>query len=167
MMKSFLSTVAIFMCVAGPVRAQAPPPLPAAEVAKIKADVTAAAHEYLRLFSAQDAKGVSTKAYAQPALSLSTTGVSLIDPATQMAGLEQTFKRIVSEGWIKSVFVNPSVCVLNANAALMTSRFQRFDKSDQVIFEGAETALYAKTSEGWKMVGLFGHGLDKTITCSD
>jgi hypothetical protein len=172
MINRFVKAAAVAACIAGaPALAQAPQqppaPIPAAEVAKIKADVIKAAHDYLATYSKKDAKGVAMGAYSQPSISIGADGVSITDPAKQMAGLETTFKTRTAEGWVKSAFVDPSVCVLNPNTALMTSHFRRYDKDNKPYFESNETALYARTPQGWRMVGLFGHQLNKTVTCSD
>jgi hypothetical protein len=141
--------------------------LAAADVAKIKAEVIKAGDDYLATFSKEDWKGVAETVYSRPAISIGPNGVEAIDPAKQIEGYTANVKNLKAMGWVKSAFYNPTVCVINANTALLSSKFRRYDKDNKVIFEAAETALFGKTAGGWKMVGLFGHALDKVVTCND
>ncbi len=168
MMKRFVGAVVVAaMCVAvSPASAQQKP-VPAAEVAKIKADVIKAANDYLATFSKEDWKGVAENVYSHPAIQNGPTGVSNIDPAKQIEGYTSNVKNMKAAGWVKSAFYNPTVCVINPNTALMSSRFRRYDKDNKVIAENAETGLFAKVGDNWKLVGLFGHVVDKVITCND
>jgi len=167
MMNRIVGAIAIGMCIAATPAAAQQKPLTAAEVAQIKADVIKAGNDYLATYSKQDAEGVAKKSYSPVAVSIGQSGASAIDANKQMEGLKNTFKQRVSEGWVKSAFYNPTVCVVNANTALLSSKFRRYDKDGKQIFEAAEVLLYAKNPAGWQIVGLFGHAVDKVITCND
>ncbi len=162
-----IAVVSVLACIAGtPAFAQQKPMTPD-DVAKIKADVIKAANNYLATFSKQDFKGIADKVYSHPAIAINADGVQIIDPVKQAEGMAKNVEAYKKGGWASSDFHDPKVCVINANVALMSSVFRRLDKDGKVYMEGAETDLFARTADGWKMVGLFAHSPSKTIICND
>jgi NTF2-like protein (DUF6841) len=145
--------------------AQEVPGVPTAEVAKIKADVTAAANEYMAKFSREDAKGVAESVYSHPAVTIRDGSVELTDQAKIADRYANSIKKLKADGWVRSAFLNPTVCVLTSTVALMSTQYARYDKDNKVILVGAETDVFAKTPQGWKLVALFGHGAEGGITC--
>src|SRR6202023_2690457 len=117
-------------------------------IARIKADVTAAANEYLAKFSREDAKGIAESVYSHPAFTITNGGVEITDEAKIADRLTNNFKTLKTGGWVRSAFLNPKVCVLSRNVALMSSKFARYDKDNKVIFEGGETDVFARTPQG-------------------
>ena len=141
--------------------------VPAAEVAQIKADVTAAANEYLAKFSRGDAKGIAESVYSHPAITIRNGTVELTDEAAIADRYTNNIKTLKTTGWVKSAFIDPKVCVLSRTVALMSSRFARYDKDNKVIVENGETDLFTKTPQGWKLVALFGHDAAGGINCKE
>ena len=168
MINRLIYGVVIASCIAGTVQgAQQVAGVPAAEVAKIKADVTAAANEYMARFSREDAKGIAESVYSHPAFTIRDGNVEIADQSTLADGYANTLKRLKADGWVRSAFLNPKVCVLTPNVALMSAKYARYDKDNKVILVGAETDVFAKTPQGWKLVALFGHGAEGGINCKD
>jgi uncharacterized NTF2-like protein DUF6841 len=160
--------VVIASCVVATVQgAQQVPGVPPAEVARIKADVTAAANEYMAKFSREDAMGIAENVYSHPAFTIRDGSVEATDQAKLAEGYANTLKRLKADGWVRSAFLNPKVCVLTANVALMSAKYARYDKDNKVILVGAETDVFAKTPQGWKLVALFGHGAEGGINCKE
>jgi len=147
--------------------AQEVPGVPAAEVAKIKADVTAAANEYMTKFSKEDAKGIAQDVYSHPAFTVRDGTVKATDEAELAEGYANNIKKLKAGGWVKSAFLNPKVCVLTTTVALMSTQYARYDKDNKVILVGAETDVFTKTPQGWKLVALFGHGAEGGINCKE
>lgn len=167
MMKPMIAALSFAACLAGAPAFAQQKPLSAAETAKIKAEVAKAGDDYLAMFSKEDWKGVAENVYSHPAVSIGPNGVEAIDTAKQIADYTANVKNLKAMGWVKSAFYNPTICVLNANTALLSGKFRRYDKENKVIFEAAEMALFGKTAGGWKMVGLFAHPVDKVVSCND
>src|SRR5579862_282662 len=134
-----------------------------AEVAKIKADVTAAANEYMAKFSRGDATGIAEDVYSHPAITIRDGTVEVTDKAQLADRYANNLKTLKAAGWVRSAFLNPKVCVLSGTVALMSTKFARYDKDNKVIYEGGETDVFAKTPQGWRLVALFGHGADGGI----
>lgn len=168
MIKRLIYGVVIASCMVGSVQgAQQAEGVPPAEVAKIKADVTAAANEYMAKFSKEDAKGVAQDVYSHPAVAIRDGSVQLSDEATLAEQYANNIKRLKAGGWVRSAFLNPTVCVLTSNVALMSTKFARYDKDNKVILVGAETDVFTKTPQGWKLVALFGHSPERGISCKE
>lgn len=155
-------------CIVGSAQgAQETSGVPPAEVAQIKADVTAAANEYMAKFSREDAKGIAESVYSHPAVTIRNGTVELTDQAQLADGYANNIKKLKAGGWVRSAFLNPTVCVLTSDIALMSTKYARYDKNDKVILVGAETDVFAKTPQGWRLVALFGHGAEGGIRCKE
>lgn len=137
------------------------------DVAKAKQEVIAAVRNYMTQYSARNAKAVAHEVYSKPGLQFGPNGVSLIDPNKQEADTAVRIKQAIAEGWDKSTFPDPSACVLNPYAAIVSGAFHRHDKTGKVIYEGGETDLFVKTPAGWKMISLIGTAPTKVATCND
>jgi len=168
MINRLIYGVVIASCIVGSVQAaQQTEGVPPAEVAKIKADVTAAANEYMAKFSREDAKGVAEEVYSHPAFAVRDGNVVISDEAKLADQYANSIKNLKAGGWVRSAFLNPIVCVLTSNVALMSTKFARYDKDNKVILVGAETDVFAKTPQGWKLVALFGHSPQRGISCKE
>ena len=169
MINRLIYGIAIASCIVGSAQAaQETPGVPVAEVAKIKADVTAAANEYMAKFSREDAKGIAESVYSHPAFTISRDGnVEVTDQAQLADRYANSIKRLKADRWVRSAFLNPKVCVLSSTVALMSTQYARYDKDNKVILVGAETDVFAKTPQGWRLVALFGHGAEGGITCKE
>jgi hypothetical protein len=169
MLKTFIGALAVALCVVGSsARAQVEvKPMTAAEIATIKADVIKAANQYLVYFSNADAKSVAEKSYGNPAVGVGPKGISGQDRATVEKSFGNSFVNLKKIGWVKSVFIDPTVCVLNPNVAFLSSKYNRYDKDNKVIAELNETLVYLRDSDGWKIVGNYAMPLGKVVACND
>lgn len=169
MLKHFVGALAIALCVAGsPAVAQVVvKPLTPEETAKIKADVINAANQYLVYFSNSDAKSVADKSYGNMSVSVGPKGIVGEDTAKVTQNFGNSFVNLKKIGWVKSVFINPTVCVLNPNVALLSSQYNRYDKDNKVIAELNETLVYLRDVDGWKIVGNYAMPVGKVVTCND
>ncbi len=169
MMKHVIAALTISACIAGsPAFAQVEQKtLPKDEIAKIKADVIKAATEYLVYFSNSDAKSVAEKSYGPMAVAVGPNGIVAQDRAASAASFANSFVNLKKVGWVKSAWVNPIVCVLNANVAFMSSTYRRYDKDNKVIADLNETLVYLRDKDGWKIVGNYPQPMEKTVTCND
>lgn len=59
-----------------------------------------------------------------------------------------------------------TVCVLNATAALVSGKFNRFKKDGSLHSEGSETILYAKAADGWRIVSIMTHDASRVTSCA-
>jgi hypothetical protein len=142
--------------------------LTAAEIGQIKADVAAAVETYVLVFSERNAKAVIDGSYNKPAFSINAAGVTPLVPEKQIVQLEATMKRQQGEGWARSDIRNPTVCVMNRNAALASGNLYRFkaDGSEHLI--NSETILFARSGEGWKIVSIMVHEKpDQGVACKN
>jgi hypothetical protein len=138
------------------------------QVAQVKKDVTDAVHTYYRLFTEQNMTALGTQVYHTPWLQLGANGIEVDQTAADVTKrFDASLKRLLEQGWAKSEFANPVVCVLNPGAALASGTFKRYRKDGSVISESGITYLFGKASDGWKIISFAGHATSKLVTCSE
>ncbi len=141
-------------------------PLSPAEATAIKAEVGEAATTYFRYISERNVVGVVEKSFVQPSITIGANGVSLRAPDQQKTQFEANQKRLIESGWDRSVWSSQTVCVLNANSALVSGTFNRLKKDGSLHSAGSETILYAKVSDGWRIVSIMTHDAGRVISCT-
>jgi hypothetical protein len=163
-----LSAFALAICLlASPVAAQQGAMTPQ-QVAQVKKDVTDAVHTYYRLFTEQNMTALGTQVYHTPWLQLGANGIEVDQTAADVTKrFDASLKRLLEQGWAKSEFANPVVCVLNPGAALASGTFKRYRKDGSVISESGITYLFGKASDGWKIISFAGHATSKLVTCNE
>jgi hypothetical protein len=163
-----LSAFALAICLlASPVTAQQGAMTPQ-QVAQVKKDVTDAVHTYYRLFTEQNMTALGTQVYHTPWLQLGANAIEVDQTAADVTKrFDASLKRLLEQGWAKSEFANPVVCVLNPGAALASGTFKRYRKDGSVISESGITYLFGKASDGWKIISFAGHATSKLVTCNE
>ncbi len=164
--KFVLAVVLAGVVTAPPAMAQQSSQLSAAEAAAIKTAVAEAAVTYFRYISEKNVKAVVEKSFIQPSITIGASGVSLRAPEQQTTQFEANQKRLLESGWDRSEWSSQTVCVLNANAALVSGKFNRFKKDGSSHSEGSETILYAKAADGWRIVSIMIHDANRVISCA-
>jgi hypothetical protein len=142
-------------------------PLSPTEVATIKEEVTAAVHKYYRLFTERNMKAVAEQVFHRPSISVGANGVTVNTVDEVLARYEASLKQRLADGWDRSEFPNPKICVINRNAALASGVFYRYRKDGSVLSENGITYLYSRAEDGWRMVTMLGHTTDKVVQCND
>ena len=157
--------VMLASAVALPARAQQGDFTPA-QVAGIKADVTAAVDKYYRLFSQHDMKALPEEIFNIPWIVIGGSGPQPdLTKEQALARFEGSLKDLVAQGWGRSVFTTENVCVLNANAALASGFNTRYKTDGSVMSVGGVTYLFGKTKQGWRVVSYTGHARNKVVRC--
>ena len=142
--------------------------LTAAQIAQVKKEVVDAVHTYYRLFTEQNMTALGTQVYHTPWMQLGANGIEVDQtPADVTKRFDASLKRLLEQGWAKSEFANPVVCVLNPGAAIASGTFKRYRKDGSVISESGITYLFGKAKDGWKIVSYAGHANNKLVTCND
>lgn len=137
------------------------------DTARIKAEVDAAMQNYVSAFNRRDSKFIANSSFTSPWITMGPSGVSTRTPEQVDQQYAGTTQRLAETGWVKSVGGRYSICVINANTALFNGRFDRVRKDGSVMTETATTYLFTKGKDGWRIAALFGHTIDKVITCSE
>jgi hypothetical protein len=157
--------VAIVTHVAGHVSAQqAQAPV---DVAAVKKEVKAASDQYFRLFSEHKMQSLD-ESYNVP---LITLGPNAIVARTTR---EQVIERAVNSynqwlpettGYLRSEMPNPTICVLNAGAAIVSGKWYRIKQDGSQMTESGIAYFWGKTNTGWRMAGWA--VTDKVVPCGD
>lgn len=162
-MKYLAITAVIASLAATPAMAQQAQLSPA-DITKIKGEVEAALAHYVKLFSAQDAKGIGATVFTNPSIALGPSGPKMQTPDDVVANYTKTFDDLKKIGYDHSVFSNVQVCVTSANNAIVGGTFKRIKKDGSQIMEARASYLYTRTPDGWRLVS--GLGSPKTgVTC--
>lgn len=139
------------------------------QVASIEREVTAALQNYYRLYSEKNNAALGAGVFFEPWIQLGGRGPQLQHTAPDeiakrfadsVAGLE-------AQGWVKSEYPNPIVCVINSSTAIASGEFKRYRKDGSVLSVNGTTYLFGRTPEGWRIVSYFGHEVGKVIGCND
>ncbi len=159
-------TMLLIALAATPLAAQREPLSPT-DVATIKEEVTAAVHKYYRLFTERNMKAVAEQVFHRPSISVGANGVTVNTLEATTARYERSLKQRLADGWDRSEFPNPKICVINRNVALASGIFYRYRKDGSVLSENGITYLYSRAEDGWRMVTMLGHTTDKVVQCND
>jgi len=152
------------MHVGAPVQAQEA--LKPEDLAKIKAEVLATVTSYFTAFNEHRTKDIADKVFTNPGLAMSANGVAVNTPEQidkQYAGILQ---RLTEQGWEKSVMLQYDVCVMNANVAFASGKFNRLKKDGSILQSAASTYMLNKGKDGWRIAMLIGTEANKQLTCN-
>lgn len=135
--------------------------------AKIKTEVNAAMQNYVDAFNRSDGNSIGNSSFTNPSFAIGPSGLSTRTPEQMAQQYTNTTKRLAETGWVKSVGGRYSICVINATAALFNGRFDRVRKDGSVMTETATTYLFNKGKDGWRIAALWGHDINKVVTCNE
>jgi len=166
-MSTFLRATALGVMLAVTAHGAQAQALKPEETAKFKADVIAAMDGYMASFNKGDTKSVAFKSFTNPGLAMSANGVAVNTPEQLEKQYTGNLERLKEAGWAKSVVLSYEVCVMNANVAFASSRFNRVKTDGSILAEGATTYMLNNGKDGWRIAMLIGHDRSKTMKCSD
>jgi hypothetical protein len=151
--------IAGLLAMGGLVRAQQPS---ADEQATVR-EVNAFMDQYWALWSAGRIDDLATRVY-HPFGQLSNTGHASIDELKRR--FPDTRKALLAGGYARSNMPKRNICVLSPNVAIVSGRGIRYLKDDGIMGEYGWTYTLLKGADGWRMVSIYSHDPNKTLTCS-
>ena len=138
------------------------------EAATVKKEVTATVETYYRLFTERKPDALAEQVFNTPWLLLGASGPTAdLTAQASAARFGASMKQLVESGWAKSVFTTENVCVLNANAALVSGYNTRYKTDGGVMSVGGVTYILGKSKDGWRIVSYSGHARGKVVRCDD
>ena len=139
------------------------------QVATIEKEVTAALHNYYRLYTEQNSEALGAGVFLEPWIQLGANGPQLnhTEPGEVAKRFAGNIERLKEQGWVKSEYPKPIVCVINAGTAIASGEFMRYRKDGSVISVNGTSYLFTRTKDGWRIVSFFGHERGKIIGCND
>ena len=124
----------------------------------LRAEVKGAFDQYTEWFAAGRADLVAQRSYRAPVLFLRPSGLEVDSTAEAVrARFEGMIKTLNADGYAKSEMSNPLVSVFSEHAGSVSSRIARYRRDGTVIAEIGATFVFAKTSEGWRIVSMISH----------
>lgn len=160
-----MMAVVLAVVTALPARAQQGDLTPA-QVAGVKAEVTAVVHKYYRLFSQHNMKALPEEVFNIPWIVIGGAGPQPdLTKEQALTRFESSLKDLLANGWGTSAFTTENVCVLNANAAIASGYNTRYKTDGSVMSVGGVSYLFGKTTQGWRVVSYTGHARGKVVRC--
>jgi hypothetical protein len=161
-----LAIVALVFAAASPVVRAQQAALTASDVARVKAEVTAAVDKYYAYFSAHNMKALPEEIFNIPWIVIGASGPRPdLTKQEALGRFEASLKDLVASGWGKSVFTTQNVCVLNASAAIASGYNTRYKTDGSVMSVGGVAYLFGRTAEGWRVISYTSHARDKVVRC--
>jgi hypothetical protein len=140
--------------------------LSAADVERVRSEVTATMETYYALFSERNMEALPDQVFAIPWMTLGANG---INASTSRDGALVRWQRslidLLGRGWDRSVFTIESVCVLNVGAAIVSGYNTRYDGEGGVMSVGSVSYVLGDTDGGWRIVAYTGHERGKVVSC--
>ena len=157
--------VVVVVALTGTAAAQ-PGQMTAADMQRVKQEVTAAVDKYYRLFSEQNMKALPEEVFNIPWIVIGGNGPQPDLTKEQALGrFEASLKQLRESDWGKSVFTTENVCVLNANAAIASGYNTRYKKDGSVMSAGGVSYLFGRTKDGWRIVSYTSMPRGKVVRC--
>lgn len=157
---------ALVLVVASPGARAQQPALTDTDVARVKAEVSAAVEKYYAHFRAHNMKALPEEIFNIPWIVIGGSGPDPdLTKEQALARFEASLKDLLARGWGKSVFTIQNVCVLNASAAIASGYNTRYKTDGSVMSVGGTSYLFGLTKQGWRVVSYTSHARDKVVRC--
>jgi hypothetical protein len=132
----------------------------------LKAEVSAAWEDYLKVFAAGRSDVISERVYLAPSYALGATGPSVSTTAAEIkARFDASIGALVPQSYARTTTKSANICVLNDATAILSAQFTRYRKDGSVLSEPAGTYVFSKTKQGWRIVAQIPHAPDRLIHC--
>jgi hypothetical protein len=132
----------------------------------LKAEVSAAWEEYLKLFAEGRADVIGDRVYSAPSFNLTANGPNVsMTPADTRARFESSIGALVKQNYARTTTKHANICVLNDATAILSVQWTRYRTDGSVLSEPAGTYVFSKTKEGWRIIAQTGHAPERVMTC--
>jgi hypothetical protein len=132
----------------------------------LKAEVSAAWEDYLKVFAAGRSDVISERVYLAPSYALGAAGPSVSATAAEIkTRFDASIGALVPQNYARTTTKSANICVLNDATAILSAQFTRYRKDGSVLSEPAGTYVFSKTKQGWRIVAQIPHAPERVITC--
>ena len=132
----------------------------------LKAEVSAAWEDYLKLFAAGRADVIGERVYLAPSFNLTANGPNVsMTPADTRARFETSISALVKQNYARTTTKHANICVLNDATAILSVQWTRYRKDGSVLSEPAGTYVFSKTKDGWRIIAQTGHAPERVMRC--
>jgi ketosteroid isomerase-like protein len=132
----------------------------------LKAEVSAAWEDYLKLFAEGRADAIGDRVYLAPSFNLTANGPNVsMTPADTRARFETSIAALVKQNYARTTTKHANICVLNDATAILSVQWTRYRKDGSVLSEPAGTYVFSKTKDGWRIIAQTGHAPERVISC--
>jgi hypothetical protein len=132
----------------------------------LKAEVSAAWEEYLKLFADGRADVIGDRVYSAPSFNLTANGPNVsMTPADTRARFETSIAALVKQNYARTTTKHANICVLNDATAILSVQWTRYRKDGSILSEPAGTYVFSKTKDGWRIIAQTGHAAERVMKC--
>ena len=132
----------------------------------LKAEVSAAWEDYLKLFAEGRADAIGDRVYLAPSFNLTANGPNVsMTPADTRARFETSIAALVKQNYARTTTKHANICVLNDATAILSVQWTRYRKDGSVLSEPAGTYVFSKTKDGWRIIAQTGHAPERVMSC--
>ena len=132
----------------------------------LKAEVSAAWEEDLKLFADGRADVIGDRVYSAPSFNLTANGPNVsMTPADTKARFETSIAALVKQNYARTTTKHANICVLNDATAILSVQWTRYRKDGSVLSEPAGTYVFSKTKDGWRIIAQTGHAPERVMRC--
>jgi hypothetical protein len=132
----------------------------------LKAEVSAAWEDYLKLFAAGRADVIGDRVYSAPSFNLTANGPNVsMTPSDTRTRFETSIAALVKQNYARTTTKHANICVLNDATAILSVQWTRYRKDGSVLSEPAGTYVFSKTTDGWRIIAQTGHAPERVMRC--
>ncbi len=132
----------------------------------VKAEVLTAWNAYIAAFSAGQTDVVANRIYSTPSFQVGPQGATTrLTARNTKVAFDEIRQSLAAERYSHSETDTATICVLNANSALLTAHFTRYRNDDSVLTKGASAYLFGKFDDDWKIMSIIGNPKAKLVDC--
>ena len=157
---SFPVMVVALLTIETPAEAQ---PLDAATRQAVRAELDAFFDQYYAWYSAGAADEIAGHAYNVPYIVGDGRALRTRDEVRQWVA--EAWARLDAQGYGGSDMPDRNICVLSVSAAIVSGRGVRYRREGGLLGEYGWTYSLVKTSDGWRIISIFGHDPALAVRC--
>ena len=158
-----ISKLALVLVVFAAPWSHAAQPLSAEQERAVVADVGAAMNQYVTWLAQGRADFIAERSFLAPAIRLDGTGPVVLSREELKTRFESALKTLSADGYMRSEWPIRNICALGVSAAIVSGRYVQYRKDGSVIGEAAATYMFAKTTDGWRIVSWATHDVRKVV----
>ncbi len=136
------------------------------EEVQAEAEARATIDRYYRLFSEHRMDELPDGIFHIPWVVIGGGGVNADTSREEaLARFEGSLANLLEQGWQRSEFTITNVCVLNANAAIVSGYNTRYHEEGSEMSVGGVSYLLGKDGDQWKIISYTGHPRERVVRC--
>lgn len=142
--------------------------LTASQTSAIRTEAQQHVERYYGYYFERDPQALATEIFVLPWIAVTGDGVRItLTEEENLARFEQAIAGLVERGWNRSIFTTKNVCVLTADAAIVSGTNTRTRGDGSVMSVNGVSYILARTDDGWRTISFVSHPPTRVVRCDD